>query len=116
MDDVRCAISEMVTWDVDIIGLNEVHPDFFSIYDRTITSAFANMKFLGLPSGDAFVWRASCRLVSIGRVRGGSEMEWSGGTSVVWFSGGWQACGSRCSRFGSWRTPWVDIAPGLDGR
>ena len=70
MEDVRVAISEMVTWDVDIIGLNEVHPDFFSMYDRTITSAFPNMKFLGVPSGDAFVWRASCRLVSIVRVRG----------------------------------------------
>ena len=73
MEDVRVAISEMVTWDVDIIGLNEVHPDFFSRYDRTITSAFPNMKFLGVPSGDAFVWRASCRLVSIVRVRGGHK-------------------------------------------
>ena len=79
MDDVRCAISEMGTaWDVDIIGLNEVHPEFFSTYERTITSAFASMKFLGVPSGDAFVWRASCRLASFASW-GGSEIEWSGG-------------------------------------
>ena len=82
MEDVRMAIADMVSWDVDIIGLNEVHPEFHSLYERTITSAFANMKFLGLPSGDAFVWRASCRLASFASGGGGSEIEWSGGARL----------------------------------
>ena len=41
MEDVRIAIADMVSWDIDIIGLNEVHPEFHSLYERTITSAFA---------------------------------------------------------------------------
>ena len=97
MEDVRIAIADMVSWDVDIIGLNEVHPEFHSLYERTITSAFANMKFLGLPSGDAFVWRASCRLASFasggGPKSSGREVPGSGHqccVCVCGLSGGWQ--------------------------
>ena len=93
MDDVRCAIQEMVLWDVDIIGLNELHPEFFSTYERTITSALASMKFLGVPSGDAFVWRASCRLASFASWGG---VQKSSGREVP--GSGHQCCVCVCVR------------------
>ena len=40
-------IQQLVLMDVDIIGLNEVHPEFFARFERKITETCPNMRFLG---------------------------------------------------------------------